>query len=178
MSPEPVVRRILASEWREVRTLRRESVRDPDAAIAFLESPEDVEARDEEFWRARTRRAAEEPDAAQFVAVDGGDWVASLTVLIRRPGAVDHLGAVVESERADVVGVYVRPTHRGDGTIDRLFAAATEWAMKAGATVLTLDVHRDNLRAQGAYRRAGFAPTGVTFTGTIGPELQMARPLS
>ena len=71
----------------------------------------------------------------------------------------------------------MRPSHRGDGTIDRLLGATAEWAASAGATTLTLDVHADNLRAQGAYRRAGFAPTGETFTGTIGPELVMARAL-
>ena len=41
---------------------------------------------------------------------------------------------------------------------------------------LALGVHRDNARAQGAYRRAGFAPSGVTFTGSIGPEIEMVRP--
>ena len=46
-----------------------------------------------------------------------------------------------------------------------------------GLDRLHLDVHRDNHRAQGAYRRAGFAPTGETLTGPIGPEIVMARPL-
>jgi RimJ/RimL family protein N-acetyltransferase len=46
-----------------------------------------------------------------------------------------------------------------------------------GLTRLSLDVHRENLRAQAAYRRAGFAPTGETFTSVIGPEIVMARPL-
>ena len=38
-------------------------------------------------------------------------------------------------------------------------------------------MHRDNLRAQGAYRRSGFEPTGETLTGPIGPEIVMARQL-
>jgi len=175
------VRRILASEWRDVRALRIEAVADPDAGIAFLESPAQVAAHSDEFWRERTRRAAVSADSAQFVAIDGGAdapaWVGSLSVLIRKPGIIDHLGHTVRTERADIVGVYVRPSHRGDGTIDRLFAAAAAWALGEGARILSLDVHADNLRAQGAYRRAGFAPTGETFTGTIGPELVMTRPL-
>jgi GNAT superfamily N-acetyltransferase len=175
------VRRILSSEWESVRTLRAEAVEDPDAPIAFLESPAQVAAHSDEFWQERTRRAAESADSAQFVAMDedadAPAWVGSLTVLIRRPGVIDHLGHTVRTERGDVVGVFVRPSHRGDGTIDRLFAAAEAWAWASGARILSLDVHADNLRAQAAYRRAGFTPTGETFIGSIGPELVMTRAL-
>jgi GNAT superfamily N-acetyltransferase len=96
-------------------------------------------------------------------------------VLVRSPGSTDHLDRDVTQMRADVVGVYVRPGKRGDGTIDRLLAAATEWATVVGVESITLDVHAQNLRAQGAYRRAGFEPTGETLTGPIGPEIVMAR---
>ena len=181
MTGRSSVRRILASEWRDVRALRIEAVADPDAAIAFLESPAQVAVHSDQFWQERTRRAADSADSAQFVAIDedadAPAWVGSLTVLIRKPGIVDHLGHTVRTERADIVGVYVRPSHRGDGTIDRLFAAAAAWALAEGARILSLDVHADNLRAQGAYRRAGFTPTGETFTGTIGRELVMTRTL-
>lgn len=95
----------------------------------------------------------------------------------RRPGSTDHLGRLVSTGRADVVGVYVRPSHRGGGGIDVLLQAAARWAAELGETSLTLDVHRDNTRAQAAYARAGFRPTGVTFTGPIGPELVMTRAL-
>lgn len=160
-----------------MRAIRLEAVRDPDAAIAFLESPEDVEARDEAFWRERAWRGAQASDIAQYVAVEGAEWVGSLTVVLRRPGASDHLARVVEAPRADVVGVYVRPSHRGDGTIDRLLDAAVRWAVEAGATTLSLDVHTDNARAQGAYRRAGFVATGETFPGPNGEEISMSRPV-
>ena len=76
-----------------------------------------------------------------------------------------------------VVGVWVRPDSRGSGAVDALLAAAGVWAGGLGLRRVQLDVHRDNLRAQGAYRRAGFEPTGETFTGPIGPELVMARDL-
>ena len=43
---------------------------------------------------------------------------------------------------------------------------------------LTLDVHADNARARRAYERCGFRPSGLRFTGSIGPELEMVRELS
>lgn len=46
-----------------------------------------------------------------------------------------------------------------------------------GGNSLALDVHVENVRAQAAYRRAGFADTGLRFTGSIGAEMEMARPL-
>ena len=96
---------------------------------------------------------------------------------IRATGQKDHLGRYVDDRRAFVVGVWVRPDRRGSGAVDLLLAAAAEWAAALGLDRLHLDVHRDNHRAQGAYRRAGFAPTGETLTGPIGPEIVMARPL-
>ncbi len=173
----PAVRRIRADEWSRVRALRLESTSDPDAAIAFLETPEQVAARSDEFWRDRTVRAAESEVAAQFVAEAEGAWVGSLSVLIRATGQTDHLGRFVDDRRADAVGVYVNPAYRASGTVDALFDAAAEWAASQGLTRLMLDVHADNARAQAAYRRNGFAPTGVAFTGPIGPEIEMARPL-
>ena len=87
------------------------------------------------------------------------------------------MGRFVDDRRADVVGVYVRPALRGTGAVDLLLAAAAEWVVAQGLDRVQLDVHRDNLRAQAAYRRSGFAPTGETLTGPIGPEIVMARSL-
>ena len=171
------VRRVRSDEWQAVRELRLESTSDPDANIAFLETPAQVAARSEQFWRERAELAAGSETAAQFVAVVDDAWVGSLSVLIRATGQTDHLGRFVDDRRADVVGVYVNPAHRGTGAIDLLLAAAAEWVTSLGLTRLSLDVHRDNPRAQGAYRRAGFVPTGETFTSVIGPEIVMARPL-
>jgi GNAT superfamily N-acetyltransferase len=178
MTPDPVVRRVRLHEWESVRGLRLEAVRDPDAAIAFLSTPAEELARDDAFWQERAAGGALGENSAQFIAADGRTWVGTATVLVREAASLDHLGRVVERARADVVGVYVSPAHRGTGLLARLLDAAAEWARAAGLDVLSLDVHADNARAQAAYRRAGFAPTGVTFTSVIGPELEMARPLS
>jgi RimJ/RimL family protein N-acetyltransferase len=171
------VRRVRADEWRLVRELRLAATADPDAAIAFLESHEDVAARGDDFWHERTRLAADGETVAQLVAEIEGDPVGSLSVLIRATGQTDQPGRFVDDRRAMVVGVWVRPDSRGSGAIDALLSAAAAWVFDLGLRRLQLDVHRDNLRAQVAYRRSGFEPTGEAFTGQIGPELVMARDL-
>ncbi|WP_298942501.1 GNAT family N-acetyltransferase [uncultured Microbacterium sp.] len=171
------VRRVRLHEWREVRDLRIEAVSDPDAAIAFLTSRAEELARDEAFWRERTAGAALSDEAAQFVAEVDEEWVASATVLLRDAGARDHLDRIVADRRIDVVGVFVAPHHRGTGILAKLFDAAVGWATAHGANDLFLDVHADNSRAQAAYRKNGFLPTGVTFTSVIGAEIEMRRPI-
>ncbi len=174
----PVVRRVRADEWLQLRTLRLEALRDPDAPLAFLESHDDAAARPDEFWHSRTAAAAVGDHVAQFVGVDARDsLLGSVTVIVQAPGSLDHHGAVVPQRRAMLVGVYVRPTHRGDGLITALVDAGAGWARERGFRQLFLDVHRENARAQGAYRREGFAPSGVAFTSVIGPEIEMVREL-
>lgn len=171
------VRRVLADEWRDVRALRLHALADAAAPIAFLDTLANATVRPDEFWQERTARAADTEASAQFVAIDADDWVGSVSVIRRGIGETDHHDRRLEQPRSDVVGVYVRPSHRGQGTIDDLLAAASDWAASLGDTALTLDVHADNERAQNAYRRAGFAPTGFRFNGPIGPEVEMARSL-
>ncbi len=178
MTDAVLVRRVRLHEWREVRALRIEAVSDPDAEIAFLTSRQEELARDESFWRQRAATAALGETAAQFVAVAGGAWIGTATVLMRAAGTRDHLDREVAGPRADIVGVYLAPAHRGAGILAQLFDAACEWVLAQGLDAVTLDVHADNARAQAAYRKAGFAPTGVTFVSAIGPELEMRRSLS
>lgn len=158
-----------------MRELRIEAVSDPAAAIAFLSTPEQERAHDDAFWRHRAAGAAMGADAAQFIAEDGARWVGTVTVLLRESGALDHGGRAVAHDRADVVGVYIAPSHRGFGLLGELVDAAAHWAAERGAADLTLDVHVDNVRAQKAYRAIGFVPTGETFTSVIGAELVMRR---
>ncbi|MDJ1113750.1 GNAT family N-acetyltransferase [Microbacterium dauci] len=174
----PVVRRVALAEWREIRALRLRAVEDPDAAIAFLTSPAEEQARTDGFWQDRAAGAALSDDAAQFVAVDGERWIGAVTVLLRRPGDEDHLGRDVTAPRADIVGVYLEQPARGRGILGELLAAAGRFAAERGADALHLDVHVDNARAQAAYRKLGFEPTGETFTSSIGDELVMRMPLA
>lgn len=176
MTP-PTVRRIRADEWSPARALRLDALRDPAAGLAFLDTYEDAVTRPDAHWRARTANAADGDQAAQLVAIDDDAWVGSVTVLVQRAGTQDYFGHPVARTRAVLVGVYVRPSYRGTGVIAGLIDAAVDWCRTRGFDELTLDVHRDNARAVGAYRRSGFTPTGLEFVGPVGPEIQMARPL-
>ena len=170
---EIAVRRVRADEWRRVRALRLEALVDPDAEMAYFDTFDESSARTDGFWMQRAADASTGRFAAQFVAVDGEAWVGSATGLVREAGSIDHLGRTVATRRVDVVGVYVRPSARGAGLIDRLLQAVAAWAGERGADRVTLDVHADNLRAQAAYRRVGFVETGTRYTGPIGDELEM-----
>ncbi|KQR17882.1 hypothetical protein ASF78_08980 [Cellulomonas sp. Leaf334] len=171
------IRRVRADDWRSARALRLDALRDEAAGLAFLETYEHAAAEPDVFYQGRTARAADGDEAAQFVAVDGSDWVGSVTVIAQRAGTLDYHGRPIEQSRATVVGVFVRGEQRGSGLIDRLLETCAQWAGDLGFELLTLGVHRDNVRAQGAYRRAGFAPSGVTFESTIGTEIEMVRHL-
>jgi len=172
------IRRVQADEWAAVRTFRLHALRDPAASVAFLESYDEAAARPDELWQQRAAGASVGDGALQLIATAGDEWVGTLTVLVQQPGSTDHHGRTVDERRATVVGVFVRPENRGAGLIDDLLDEAAAWTAGLGIAVLTLDVHEDNPRAQAAYRRAGFAPTGEGFVGPIGPEIIMARALS
>ncbi|WP_106432372.1 GNAT family N-acetyltransferase [Streptomyces sp. LaPpAH-108] len=158
-----VVRGIRADEWERVKELRLDALRDPAAPLAFLDTYENAVAKDDRFWRERAERAAEGATGGrQFVAeaADGG-WVGSVTVLLEEPGSVDWSGVRVERLQGHVVGVYLRDGHRGVGLIQGLLAAAADWVWDQGAARVRLFVHEENTRAQRAYKRAGFVPTGL-----------------
>ena len=171
---DPHIRRVLASDGERLRALRLEALQDPAAGIAFLETYDEAVARSQDFWDARATGAALSGSAAQFVAETGSGWVGTVTILIPEPLAPDYFGRVREDGTALAVAVYVSPSHRGLGVVDALMAAGSEWARHQGCDRLLLDVHQDNARAQAAYRRLGFTPTGGTIDGHNGRELEMA----
>ncbi|WP_172386844.1 GNAT family N-acetyltransferase [Streptomyces sp. MNP-20] len=163
---EHLIRPVRGDEWRQVRALRLLALRDPAAPVAFLETYEKAVAQPDEYWQDRTTNAAPGGPMRQFVAEgpDGG-WAGSVTVLVEEPGAQSVLGAGVEVRQAHLVGVYVRPEHRGTGLTEALFGAAVEWARAAdgaGVERIRLFVHEDNERAEAFYRRFGFVRSGVS----------------
>jgi ribosomal protein S18 acetylase RimI-like enzyme len=163
-SGDYVIRAIRADEWEAVKRLRLVALRDPVADIAFLETYDDALKRPDSFYRERAARSAEELSGArQFVAETAdGEWAGTVTVLIEEAGSADWAGFPVERRQGHVVGVFVRPEHRGSGLVKALFDAGVAWARERGAQRVRLLVHEDNHRAQGAYRKAGFVPSGVT----------------
>ncbi|MEU1872664.1 GNAT family N-acetyltransferase [Streptomyces sp. NPDC019793] len=166
-----LIRSIRADEWPAVKELRLRALRDPLADLAYLETYDDAAARPDSFWQERAAMGAEGAYAAQqLVAVGpGGLWLGTLTVIVEEAGTTDWAGFPVERRQGHVVGVFVRPEWRGSGLTKALFDAGLEWAWANGLERVRLIVHPENGRAQGAYRKAGFAPSGRTVPLTGGP---------
>ncbi|MEU6221928.1 GNAT family N-acetyltransferase [Streptomyces sp. NPDC047022] len=159
-----VIRPVRPEEWPAVRELRLTSLQDPVAHLAFLDTYDAAVARPDSFWRERAEGASEAAaEAHQFVAETAdGTWAGTLTVLMEKAGTTDWAGFSVDRTQGHVVGVYVRPSHRGTGLLKELLDAGLEWAWGQGAERVRLIVHEDNARAAASYRKAGFAPSGVT----------------
>ncbi|MFE5045451.1 GNAT family N-acetyltransferase [Streptomyces sp. NPDC056637] len=159
-----VVRPVRPEEWEAVREIRLAALRDPAAPIAFLETYETAVARPEEFWRERAGWFELDGSGHQFIA-EGADgrWWGSVTVRVEEAGAPLVFGDTSEVRQAHLVGVYVRPEHRGSGVTEALFRAAVEWAHSLeGLERVRLYVHQDNARAQAFYRRFGFGRSGAS----------------
>ncbi|WP_107309204.1 GNAT family N-acetyltransferase [Streptomyces sp. TP-A0356] len=159
-----LIRSIRPDEWPVVKELRLTALRDPLAHLAFLETYEDAVAKPDSFWQERAARAAEGAAGAQQIIAEApdGTWVGTLTVLLEEAGTKDWAGFPVERKQGHVVGVFVRPEHRGSGLTRSLFDAGLEWAWGHGAERVRLIVHEDNGRARALYRKVGFVESGVT----------------
>ncbi|MBQ0891337.1 N-acetyltransferase [Streptomyces sp. RM72] len=166
-----LIRSIRADEWPAVKELRLRALRDPLADLAYLETYDDAAARPDSFWQERAAGGAEGASGAQqLVAVGpGGLWLGTLTVIVEEAGTTDWAGFPVERRQGHVVGVFVRPEWRGSGLTKALFDAGLEWAWANGLERVRLIVHPENGRAQSAYRKAGFAPSGRTVPLPGGP---------
>lgn len=174
-----IVRRVREDDWARLRALRLEALRDPVAHLAFLEDLDEALARPDAFWRDRTRSAASGGAVCQVVAVDAADeLVGTLTALVSEPGEPDYRGHVGTDRRASVVGVYVRPSHRGEGVLARLLAAAEEWLVDAGVPRARLHVHEQNERARRAYLRCGYTDAGGLVEVDGAPHHELVHELS
>ncbi|NEB76838.1 GNAT family N-acetyltransferase [Streptomyces sp. SID14478] len=163
------IRPVRPDEWRALKELRLDALRDEVAPIAFLESYEEALARPDAFWQDRAAGNSHGTSARMFVAQDpDGRFVGSVVLLVEEAGSIDLFGAPVERRQGAIVGVYVRPEARGAGVVQALFGAALEWAWTLDEVRwVRLYVHEDNARAAAAYRRLGFVRTGgvARFTG-------------
>ncbi|MFG2379345.1 GNAT family N-acetyltransferase [Streptomyces avermitilis] len=159
-----LIRSIRTGEWAEAKKLRLAALQDPAAHLAFLETYEEAVVRPDSYWQDRTAGAAEGVAGRQQIIAEGpdGEWAGSVTVLVEEAGARDPFDMVVERRQGHVVGVFVRPEHRGTGVTGALFDAALEWSWDAGLERVRLFVHEKNGRAEAFYRKAGFVPSGVS----------------
>jgi ribosomal protein S18 acetylase RimI-like enzyme len=163
------IRRVRRDDWRDLRALRLEALE--DTPMGFLETLAEALGKPDEDWQARAARGAEDGDAFrdsfQVMAWNGLRPVGNCVCFLR-DGA------------AWLAAVYVTPAHRGQGLLDELAERCADWGRARGMSVLRLEVHEDNARAQAAYRRLGFEDTGQRAPYPLPPggqELVMERPL-
>lgn len=160
------IRRTTASDWREIRDLRLEMIR--DTPTAYAESLEDAFALDEAAWRSRGERGTAKRGIAIAAISGGGKWVGTMG------------GFVPDFQTGPLlVGVYVAPEWRGRqvGLTDALMNTIESWARTEGQQ-LTLHVHEENARAQKYYKRQGFVATGHRVAYNLDPtkdELEMVK---
>jgi GNAT superfamily N-acetyltransferase len=152
-------------DWPDLRALRLEAL--TDTPIGFLETLAAAQLLPDEAWQARAARGAEGGDSFQVMAWAGSRPVGNCVCFLR-DGA------------AWLAAVYLTPDHRGRGLLRELAERCAAWGREQGASVLRLEVHEDNARAQAAYARLGFAATGASQPYDLDPsrdELLMERPL-
>ena len=160
------VRRVTAEDWAGLRDLRLGAL--DDSPLAFCEAYADAVVLPDERWQERAARGAVGGDSFQVAAWVGGRPVATCT-------------GFRDGDDAVLAGVYVTPTWRGRGLLDRLVDEVDGWARTAGAPRLRLLVHETNAQAQRAYERLGFAVTGHREPYPLDPstdEVELSRPLA
>ncbi len=162
------IRRTKEDDWRQVRGLRLEMVR--NTPTAFLESLDEARSITPEEWRLRAGRGSSAESITLAAITGAGRWVGTMGAYPASGGS----GAIL-------VGVYVSPAHRGRGAgvADSLLAGIEGWACLRAAT-LSLQVHEDNHRAQAFYRNRGYRMTGASTPYPLDPrhsELQMVKVL-
>jgi ribosomal-protein-alanine N-acetyltransferase len=77
------------------------------------------------------------------------------------PTVVGYAGLLMIADDGHVATVAVDPAWQGHRVATRLLVELVRQARHLGANQLTLEVRMSNTRAQGLYRRFGFAPAGA-----------------
>jgi ribosomal protein S18 acetylase RimI-like enzyme len=144
------IRPMRADEWRELRRLRLEALR--DSPLAFGSTYEREAAFDDAEWRRWAGESAREETELGIVAVDGRRWVA----MARGSTSSGN------STEAYLLGVYVDPAWRGRGLGRAVSAEVIGWARTRGLRRLLLHVADWNHGARRLYESLGFTATGAT----------------
>jgi GNAT superfamily N-acetyltransferase len=162
------IRPTTENDWREVRGLRLEMLR--DTPIAFGETLEHALTVGEAEWKTRARRGTTPGGVVLAAITEGGRWIGTMGAYTPERTTVPML-----------VGVYVSPTFRGAerGVTSALLASVEDWAAQRSSRI-TLHVHEDNTRAHALYLKHGYQDTGATFPYVLDPsrrELEMVKSL-
>ena len=139
-----VVRTATMEEWRVLRDIRLDALRDAPNAFGstYAEQAASVEA----DWRRRISRGS--TFFAYIPEVNGNEPTGLVGGFQEKPGTVE------------LVSLWVRPQARGLGVGEALVAAVINWAKARNATSVHLWFTEMNFHARLLYERCGFSPTG------------------
>ncbi|NUS74268.1 MAG: GNAT family N-acetyltransferase [Corynebacteriales bacterium] len=178
------IRAVRKEDWAQAKEIRLAALQDPLAKIAFIDQYESLVHKPDDFWRQRVAVAAEGKTIGQLIAEDAqGRWQATITLIVELPG-VESFEDIPEVAQTHIVGVFVRPEARGTGLASQLLQEALNWSwqlVEPSVERVHLWVHENNVRAESAYKRAGFIRTGRScpFPGDSSfteYELEVTRP--
>jgi GNAT superfamily N-acetyltransferase len=153
------VRRLQPGDWQVLRDIRLTALADSPSAFASSLAREQAFA--EPDW---TRRIT---SGCSVVATNRADGA-----------PVGLAGGYLHDGVPELIAMWVRPDRRGTGAADALVDAVADWAREQGSDRLVLWVVVGNERAEGVYRRLGFAHTGAAQPVPGNPsltEVQMER---
>ena len=136
------IRAVREDDWRAMRDIRLEALREAPAAFGSTYAREVV------FTEADWRRRASGYGFFAFLP-DLGDLPVGLA------GGIDE-GAGA----AELVSMWVRPRARGRKVGAALVMAVADWARGRGLSQLNLWVTNGNQAARALYERCGFTPAG------------------
>lgn len=148
LRPRAIVRRVVASEWPALRTLRLQALEtDPLAFGSTLSNELNLS---EQHWRDRTATQAESPTSSQWVAEEPSGRLVGSIVVARVEDAVY------------VFGMWVERSHRGQGIGSRLLDTGLAWASTAfPGREIRLDVNPRQTAAVLLYESRGFRRSGA-----------------
>ncbi|MFH8498306.1 GNAT family N-acetyltransferase [Streptomyces coeruleorubidus] len=157
VTPERVIRTALPAEVADVVALHARA-----RATYYL----DGLPQDGTDWLAAWRSALTRPDGRVLCVVEAGSVVGLAS--FRTPEGAP-------ADRVQLFQFHVDPDHWRGGIGTALHAACVEEWRADGRRTAVLDVHVDNRRAQGFYRRQGWVPEPA---GPVDHHLTMRLPLT
>lgn len=142
-------RRICEKDADALRQLRLQALQsEPKAFLSTWE-------RESEFaaarWHELCERASSSDEQAIFLCQGPNQRLLGMCGVHKK-----------DASTAEVWGVFLDPSHRGQGIGQSMLRQAVEWARGRGYSELRLEVNPDLTPALQLYRKLGFQPTGET----------------
>jgi ribosomal protein S18 acetylase RimI-like enzyme len=146
---EVTIRRVTASDWREMKRVRLAAL--ATDRMAFGSTLEAESAFSDDVWIDRARESASSDERATWVAfAEDGQMLGMVGVHIS-----DH--------DANLFGMWVDPAVRGGGIGGRMLDALIGWLeTRYPAKTISLSVNPTLGAAVRLYESRGFAPTGAS----------------